>query len=306
MLHDGVAGYHVVTALRIPGRRERVLVNRGWVPAGGDRRVLPDVEVGGELRVVVGKARAAAATGLAARRRGRRTALRPRTRSCSSTRRRTGSCGAARRAGPRLPATARCRHAGWIRSRVARARCRARAASRVCGPVVGAGDRRRGRGGRDDLQDIEAQAVKHKSFAPWLVALVCFGPFAVALFIYYGPLGPPMAAAASRQPRAAARLPCRCRRTGAAPSPAARAGGRGASPVAIDLCKNQPVRSSNARSTSAGYCRCNWLSDATEIACDGSCGMSVTFRSSTTRSLPRTHWTTRRAAAWSPRSAPNA
>ena len=27
------------------------------------------------------------------------------------------------------------------------------------------------------------------SFAPWLVALVCFGPFAVALFIYYGPLG---------------------------------------------------------------------------------------------------------------------
>jgi hypothetical protein len=40
--------------------------------------------------------------------------------------------------------------------------------------------------------------VKHKSslfggfqgsFAPWLVALVCFGPFAVALFIYYGPLG---------------------------------------------------------------------------------------------------------------------
>jgi hypothetical protein len=31
--------------------------------------------------------------------------------------------------------------------------------------------------------------VKHKSFAPWLVALVCFGPFAAALFIYYGPLG---------------------------------------------------------------------------------------------------------------------
>ena len=31
--------------------------------------------------------------------------------------------------------------------------------------------------------------MKHKSFAPWLVALVCLGPFAVALFIYYGPLG---------------------------------------------------------------------------------------------------------------------
>ena len=32
--------------------------------------------------------------------------------------------------------------------------------------------------------------MKTRSFAPWLVALVCFGPFAIALFIYYGPLGP--------------------------------------------------------------------------------------------------------------------
>jgi hypothetical protein len=31
--------------------------------------------------------------------------------------------------------------------------------------------------------------VKHQSFAPWLVALVCFGPFAAALLIYYGPVG---------------------------------------------------------------------------------------------------------------------
>lgn len=29
--------------------------------------------------------------------------------------------------------------------------------------------------------------MKPKSFAPWLVALVCLGPFAAALFIYYGP-----------------------------------------------------------------------------------------------------------------------
>jgi hypothetical protein len=29
--------------------------------------------------------------------------------------------------------------------------------------------------------------MKAKSWAPWLVALVCFGPFAAALFIYYGP-----------------------------------------------------------------------------------------------------------------------
>jgi hypothetical protein len=31
--------------------------------------------------------------------------------------------------------------------------------------------------------------VKHTSLVPWLVALVCFGPFAAALFIYYGPFG---------------------------------------------------------------------------------------------------------------------
>ena len=31
--------------------------------------------------------------------------------------------------------------------------------------------------------------MKHQSSIPWLVALVCLGPFAAALFIYYGPLG---------------------------------------------------------------------------------------------------------------------
>jgi hypothetical protein len=32
--------------------------------------------------------------------------------------------------------------------------------------------------------------IKLTSLTPWLVALVCFGPFAAALFVYYGPLGP--------------------------------------------------------------------------------------------------------------------
>ena len=32
--------------------------------------------------------------------------------------------------------------------------------------------------------------MKHKTWTPWLVALVCLGPFAAALFIYFGPLGP--------------------------------------------------------------------------------------------------------------------
>jgi len=55
MLHEGIAGYHVLTALRLPGVRERVLVNRGWVAAGGDRNVLPPVAVAGGSRRVVGR-----------------------------------------------------------------------------------------------------------------------------------------------------------------------------------------------------------------------------------------------------------
>lgn len=55
MLHDGAAGYHVLTALKVAGRRERVLVNRGWVPAGGDRRVLPDIAVDSAMRTVAGR-----------------------------------------------------------------------------------------------------------------------------------------------------------------------------------------------------------------------------------------------------------
>jgi hypothetical protein len=31
--------------------------------------------------------------------------------------------------------------------------------------------------------------MKQKSFTPWLVAVVCFGPFAAALFLYYAPFG---------------------------------------------------------------------------------------------------------------------
>jgi surfeit locus 1 family protein len=55
MLHNGVAGYHVLTGLRVAGRRELVLVNRGWVPLGGDRRVLPTVTVDAAPRLVVGR-----------------------------------------------------------------------------------------------------------------------------------------------------------------------------------------------------------------------------------------------------------
>ena len=55
MLHEGAAGYHVLTALRIADVPERVLVNRGWVPAGVDRGALPDVAVDAGARTVAGR-----------------------------------------------------------------------------------------------------------------------------------------------------------------------------------------------------------------------------------------------------------
>jgi surfeit locus 1 family protein len=43
-VHHGVAGYHVLTPLRIAGSETRVLVNRGWVPLGADRAQLPAID----------------------------------------------------------------------------------------------------------------------------------------------------------------------------------------------------------------------------------------------------------------------
>lgn len=43
-VHHGVAGYHVLTPLRIAGGETRVLVNRGWVPLGADRAQLPAID----------------------------------------------------------------------------------------------------------------------------------------------------------------------------------------------------------------------------------------------------------------------
>jgi surfeit locus 1 family protein len=55
-IHDGAAGYEVLTPLALAGDDHRwVLVNRGWVAADGDRRVLPDVAVDSAAREVGGR-----------------------------------------------------------------------------------------------------------------------------------------------------------------------------------------------------------------------------------------------------------
>jgi surfeit locus 1 family protein len=41
--YQGYAGYHVLTPLRLADSGKTVLVNRGWVPVGNSRAVLPDI-----------------------------------------------------------------------------------------------------------------------------------------------------------------------------------------------------------------------------------------------------------------------
>ena len=49
-VHEGVAGYEVVTPFRIEGGSRIALVDRGWVPQGSDRRSLPNTDVGSAPR----------------------------------------------------------------------------------------------------------------------------------------------------------------------------------------------------------------------------------------------------------------
>lgn len=43
-VEDERAGYHVITPFRIEGSERYILVNRGWIPLGDDRTVLPKIE----------------------------------------------------------------------------------------------------------------------------------------------------------------------------------------------------------------------------------------------------------------------
>lgn len=50
--NKGRAGYHILTPIRISNSSLHVVINRGWVPTGLDRAVLPDVpETEGEVKV---------------------------------------------------------------------------------------------------------------------------------------------------------------------------------------------------------------------------------------------------------------
>ncbi len=54
MTHAGRAGYRVLTPLDL-GDGASVLVDRGWVPLGATRDVLPEIAVSGNARSVVGR-----------------------------------------------------------------------------------------------------------------------------------------------------------------------------------------------------------------------------------------------------------
>jgi len=53
--HNGVAGYQVLTPLRLNRGAAAVLVNRGWVPLGASRDVLPPTPVDDTERTVTGR-----------------------------------------------------------------------------------------------------------------------------------------------------------------------------------------------------------------------------------------------------------
>ena len=52
--YKGHAGYHVLTPLKIANSQWHVMVNRGWVPTGYDRSILPEVQTISGETVIAG------------------------------------------------------------------------------------------------------------------------------------------------------------------------------------------------------------------------------------------------------------
>jgi surfeit locus 1 family protein len=52
---NGKAGYHVITPFHIKGSDRYVLVNRGWIPVGRDRQIIPETTVPSGEMVVEGR-----------------------------------------------------------------------------------------------------------------------------------------------------------------------------------------------------------------------------------------------------------
>lgn len=52
---DGKPGYFVLTPFRIDNSTRTVLVNRGWVPLGNDRKTLPDVHIEQTVTGITGR-----------------------------------------------------------------------------------------------------------------------------------------------------------------------------------------------------------------------------------------------------------
>lgn len=55
-VHKSIAGYYVITPLKLNRSETRVLVNRGWVPQGASRAELPDVQPPRTLQRILGVA----------------------------------------------------------------------------------------------------------------------------------------------------------------------------------------------------------------------------------------------------------
>ena len=64
MIHEGQAGYHVLTPFRLLGDERWLLVNRGWVRADADRQVRPQIDVSEEVREIRGQISALPRPGL--------------------------------------------------------------------------------------------------------------------------------------------------------------------------------------------------------------------------------------------------